>query len=61
MEVSLTLLLLNNTRLLKKIIVDMTSNRVTFEIKVDVHVFSKSGGIVIAICLGVPESLQNIV
>lgn len=42
MKVSLTLLLLDNARLLKKIIVDVTSNRVTFEIKVDIHVFSKS-------------------
>ena len=61
MEVSLTLLLLDNSRLFKKIIVDVTSNGVTFKVKVDVHVFSESGGVVVAIGLGVSKSLQDIV
>lgn len=39
----------------------MATNWVTLEVKVDVHVFAKSTGIVIAVCLGITKGLQNIV
>lgn len=37
----------------------MASNWITFEVKVDVHVFAESTGVIIPVCLGIAESLQN--
>ena len=57
MEISLPLLLGDDSGFLQEVVVDVTPNRVTFEVKVDVHVLSKSRGIVVSICLGVSECL----
>ena len=43
--------------LFEQVVVDMTTHRVTFEIKVNVHVFSKSTRVVIAIGLCISKSL----
>ena len=57
MEISLALLLGNDSRLFQEVVVDVTPNRITFEVKVDVHVLPKSRGIVVSVCLGVSECL----
>ena len=61
MEVPLTLLLLNDPRLLQEVVVDVTTDRVAFEVEVDVHVLSKPRGVVIPIGLGVSECFQNVI
>ena len=57
MEISLALLLGNDSRLFQEVVVDVPTNRITFEVKVDVHVLPKSRGIVVSVCLGVSECL----
>ena len=39
----------------------MTSHRVALEVKVDVHVLAEPTRVIVAICLGVTERLQNTV
>ena len=57
MEISLALLLGDDSRLFQEVVVDVPTNRITFEVKVDVHVLPKSRGIVVSVCLGVSECL----
>ena len=57
MEISLPLLLGDDSGFFQEVVVDVTPNRVTFEVKVDVHVLSKSRGIVVSVCLGVSKCL----
>ena len=57
MEISLALLLGNDSGLFEEVVVDVTPNRIPFEVKVDVHVLPKSRGIVVSVCLGVSECL----
>jgi hypothetical protein len=49
------------TYFFKQIVVDVTADRVSFEIEVDVHVFAKTTRVVIAVGLGVAERLKNAV
>lgn len=39
----------------------MPTNRVTLEVKVDIHVFSKPAGVVITVGFGISKSFQNTV
>ena len=57
MEISLALLLGDDSRLFQEVVVDVPTNWITFEVKVDVHVLPKSRGIVVSVCLGVSECL----
>jgi hypothetical protein len=41
MKIPFSVLLQDNTRLLKQIVVDMTSNRITLEVKIYVHILAK--------------------
>jgi len=47
--------------LFQEVIVDMSSDWIAFEVKVDVHVLPESTRIVISICLGVSKGFQNAV
>jgi len=37
----------------------MSSNWVTFEVKVDIHVFTETARVIIPVCLRVTERFQN--
>ena len=41
--------------LFQQIIVDMSTNRISFEIKVDVHIFPKPTRVVISVCFGITK------
>ena len=54
-------LLVDNSGLFQEVVVDVSSHWVSLEVKIDVHVLAKSGGVVISIRLGVSERLQDVV
>merc|ERR1712170_126952 len=56
---SLNLLLLSNTRLLKKIGHDVATSQFTRSSKVDTDEFTKTGRVVIPGCLGITIGLKN--
>ena len=37
----------------------MSTDRISFEVKVNVHVFSKSTGVIIPVCPCIAKTLQN--
>lgn len=49
------------TNLLKKVVVNVSTQRIAFKVKVNVHVFAKTTRIVISNCLGIAKSFQNAV
>jgi len=61
MEVALARLLDNDAWFLQKIVVDVSTNRIAFEIKVNVHVLAEPWGIVVPIRFGIAERFQNCV
>ena len=60
-EVALARLLDNDTRFLQKVIVYVSTNRIAFKIKVNIHVLAESWRIVVAIRFGIAERFQNCV
>lgn len=59
MEISFSSLLMNYSGFLKKIIGYNSSNWIGFVIEFDVHVFSKSTGIIIPVRFSISKSFQN--
>lgn len=43
----------------QKIVIYVTTDWVSFEVKTNVHIFPKSTGIVITVCLGITKCFQN--
>lgn len=58
-KVSLPRLLQDHATFLQQVIADVPSDRIAFEVKIDVHVFSEPRRIVIAVCFGIAESFQD--
>ena len=61
MKVSLPSLLFHDPRLLQKVILNVAPCGIPLEVKIDVHVFTKSTGVVIPIRLGVAKCLHDLV
>ena len=61
MKVVVAQLLVDDSGLFQEVVVYVSSHWVSLEVKIDVHVLAKSGGVVISIRLGVSERLQDIV
>ena len=58
---SFTLYVFVFTHLFQEIVVDVTTNWVALKVEVDVHVLAEPTGVVIAVCLGITESLEDTV
>lgn len=58
MEIPLALLLIDNPRLLQKIIRHISTNGIAFEVEIYVHVLSESRGIIVPVGLRITERLQ---
>ena len=56
-----TFLLMNNSRLLQKVIVNMASSRIAFEVEINVHVFAETTRVVVAFCFGISKRFHNLV
>lgn len=59
MEVPLPRLLVDHPGFLQQILADVPAYGVALEIEVDVHVLPEPGRVVVAVSLGVSESLQD--
>ena len=59
MEIAFTRLLNDDTRFFKQVIVYVTTNRIAFKVKVNVHVFAETRRIVVPVRLGVAKCFQN--
>lgn len=47
------------TYLFKKVIVNVASDGISFKVKIDIHVFPESTGVVIPVGFGIPKSLEE--
>jgi len=47
------------TYFFQQVIVDMTTNGVALEVEIDVHVFTKSRGIIVSVCFRISKWFQN--
>lgn len=59
MKIPFALLLHYYSRFLQEIIIHVATDRIAFEIEIDVHILSESGGIIVSIRLGITERFQN--
>lgn len=57
-KVAFSLLLIDHSRFLEKVIGHMAADGVSLEVKIDVHILSETRRVVISVCLGVAECLQ---
>lgn len=55
-KVALAILLINDPRLLQQVIRDVTADGVAFEVKVDVHVLSKTRWVIVSVGFRVSKS-----
>lgn len=58
-KIPLPSLLHDHPTLLQQIIVDVTANWISFEVKVNVHILSEPRRIVISVRFSITESFQN--
>lgn len=59
MEIPFARLLLHHSRLLQEVVRYDATHRVSLVVELDVHVLAESAGVVVAICFGISECLQD--
>lgn len=58
MKISFSFLLINDARFFQKIIRNVTTDWITFEVEIDVHIFSETRRIVVSVSLCIAKSFQ---
>jgi len=59
MEIAFSRLLQNDSWLFEQIIRDISTDWVSFEVEIDIHVFTEARWIVVPVGFGIPECFQD--